>query len=185
MKTPALKKPIVRKLCCAVYTRKSSEEGLDMEFNSLDAQREACEAYIASQRPEGWTLVPDRYDDGGFSGGNVGAARAAAIDRRHRSETGRRRCRLQDRPALPLADGLRQAGRGIRSQQRHLRERDPVIQHDNVDGTPEKIISPWRRAVAAMATSAKPGALPRPRARSDRAPAISAVAASKGSTRSA
>ncbi|MBB6411928.1 hypothetical protein [Mesorhizobium sangaii] len=56
-------KPIVRKLRCAVYTRKSSEEGLDMEFNSLDAQRESCEAYVASQRSEGWVLVPDRYDD--------------------------------------------------------------------------------------------------------------------------
>ncbi|MGE0252968.1 MAG: recombinase family protein [Alphaproteobacteria bacterium] len=62
---------VVRKLRCAVYTRKSSEEGLDMEFNSLDAQREACEAYVASQRPEGWVLVPTRYDDGGFSGGSL------------------------------------------------------------------------------------------------------------------
>jgi site-specific DNA recombinase len=61
----------VRKLRCAVYTRKSSEEGLDMEFNSLDAQREACEAYITSQRAEGWVLVHDRYDDGGISGGTL------------------------------------------------------------------------------------------------------------------
>ena len=59
------------KLRCAVYTRKSSEEGLEMEFNSLEAQREACEAYVASQRAEGWLLVPDRYDDGGFSGGTL------------------------------------------------------------------------------------------------------------------
>ena len=66
-----MKKPILRKLRCAVYTRKSSEEGLDMEFNSLDAQREACEAYVASQKAEGWLLVPDRYDDGGFSGGTL------------------------------------------------------------------------------------------------------------------
>jgi site-specific DNA recombinase len=64
-------KPIVRKVRCAVYTRKSSEEGLEQEFNSLDAQREACEAYIASQRAEGWVLVPDRYDDGGVSGGTL------------------------------------------------------------------------------------------------------------------
>ncbi len=63
--------PSVRKLRCAVYTRKSSEEGLDMDFNSLDAQRESCEAYIASQRAEGWALVADRYDDGGFSGGTL------------------------------------------------------------------------------------------------------------------
>jgi DNA invertase Pin-like site-specific DNA recombinase len=66
-----MKKPIVRKLRCAVYTRKSSEEGLEQEFNSLDAQREACEAYIASQRPEGWVLVPDHYDDGGISGATL------------------------------------------------------------------------------------------------------------------
>ncbi|MEO1610670.1 MAG: recombinase family protein [Pseudomonadota bacterium] len=62
---------VVRKLRCAVYTRKSSEEGLEQEFNSLDAQREACEAYIASQRSEGWVLVRDRYDDGGISGGTL------------------------------------------------------------------------------------------------------------------
>jgi DNA invertase Pin-like site-specific DNA recombinase len=61
----------VRKLRCAVYTRKSSEEGLEMEFNSLDAQREACEAFIASQRAEGWVLVRERYDDGGISGGTL------------------------------------------------------------------------------------------------------------------
>jgi site-specific DNA recombinase len=76
--TPASKKPIVRKFRCAVYTRKSSEEGLDMEFNSLDAQREACESYIASQRAEGWTLVHGRYDDGGFSGGTWSGRRCSA-----------------------------------------------------------------------------------------------------------
>jgi site-specific DNA recombinase len=67
----ALTKPLVRKLRCAVYTRKSSEEGLEQEFNSLHAQREACEAYIASQRSEGWVLVRDQYDDGGVSGGTL------------------------------------------------------------------------------------------------------------------
>jgi hypothetical protein len=56
---------------CAIYTRKSTEDGLDQEFNSLDAQREAAEAYIASQKHEGWVCVPTLYDDGGFSGGNV------------------------------------------------------------------------------------------------------------------
>src|SRR5207244_6137734 len=59
------------RLRCAVYTRKASEEGLEQEFNSLDAQRESCEAYIASQKAEGWVLVPNRYDDGGFSGGTL------------------------------------------------------------------------------------------------------------------
>jgi DNA invertase Pin-like site-specific DNA recombinase len=56
---------------CAIYTRKSSEEGLEQEFNSLQAQNEACEAYICSQRHEGWILARTRYDDGGFSGGNM------------------------------------------------------------------------------------------------------------------
>jgi DNA invertase Pin-like site-specific DNA recombinase len=60
-----------KKLRCAVYTRKSTDEGLDREFNTLDAQRDACEAYVASQRAEGWLLVRDRYDDGGFSGGTL------------------------------------------------------------------------------------------------------------------
>jgi DNA invertase Pin-like site-specific DNA recombinase len=59
------------KLRCAVYTRKSSEEGLDQEFNSLDAQREACVAYISSQGGLGWKLIPDLYDDGGISGGTM------------------------------------------------------------------------------------------------------------------
>src|ERR1700678_3641387 len=56
---------------CAIYTRKSTEYGLEQDFNSLDAQREACEAYIKSQAHEGWRLIRDRYDDGGFSGGSV------------------------------------------------------------------------------------------------------------------
>ena len=64
-------RPAVRKLRCAVYTRKSSEEGLDMDFNSLDAQRESCESYVASQKAEGWVLAADHYDDGGFSGGTL------------------------------------------------------------------------------------------------------------------
>lgn len=56
---------------CAIYTRKSTEEGLQQGFSSLDAQREAGEAFIASQRNEGWQLVPERFDDGGFTGGNM------------------------------------------------------------------------------------------------------------------
>jgi len=62
------KQPTIR---CAIYTRKSTDEGLEQEFNSLDAQREAGEAYIASQKSEGWVCLPDRYDDGGFTGGNM------------------------------------------------------------------------------------------------------------------
>src|SRR5207237_8578144 len=56
---------------CAIYTRKSTEEGLEQEFNSLDAQREASEAYIASQKNEGWTCLETRYDDGGVTGGTM------------------------------------------------------------------------------------------------------------------
>jgi DNA invertase Pin-like site-specific DNA recombinase len=59
------------RLRCAIYTRKSSEEGLEQNFNSLDAQREACEAFISSQKHEGWTILPEMYDDGGFSGGTI------------------------------------------------------------------------------------------------------------------
>jgi site-specific DNA recombinase len=64
---PAVPKP----QHCAIYTRKSTEHNLDLEFNSLDAQREACEAYIKSQAHEGWRLIPDRYDDGGLSGASL------------------------------------------------------------------------------------------------------------------
>ncbi|MCC6678164.1 MAG: recombinase family protein [Phycisphaerales bacterium] len=67
---PGGKSPPAR-VRCAIYTRKSTEEGLDRDFNSLDAQRESGEAYIASQKAEGWMCLPDRYDDGGYSGGNA------------------------------------------------------------------------------------------------------------------
>src|SRR5215467_12945382 len=60
--------PTVR---CAIYTRKSTEEGLEKEFNSLDAQRATAEAYIASQQHEGWRCLPERYDDGGYTGANM------------------------------------------------------------------------------------------------------------------
>jgi site-specific DNA recombinase len=56
---------------CAIYTRKSCEEGLELEFNSLHAQRESAEAFIASQQHEGWECLPEQYDDGGFSGGRA------------------------------------------------------------------------------------------------------------------
>ena len=64
-------KPVTQKLRCSIYTRKSSEEGLEQEFNSLDAQRDACSAYIASQRSEGWVELAAHYDDGGISGGTL------------------------------------------------------------------------------------------------------------------
>ena len=61
----------MKRVRCAIYTRKSSEEGLEQAFNSLDAQREACQAYIESQRHEGWRAISTAYDDGGFSGGTM------------------------------------------------------------------------------------------------------------------
>ena len=60
-----------RLLRCAIYTRKSTEDGLNQPFNTLEAQREAAEAYILSQRHAGWTVVAERYDDGGYTGGNL------------------------------------------------------------------------------------------------------------------
>jgi hypothetical protein len=66
--TGPAEKSVVR---CAIYTRKSTEEGLQQEFNSLDAQREAAEAYIASPRGEGWQVGTEHFDDGGYTGGNM------------------------------------------------------------------------------------------------------------------
>jgi DNA invertase Pin-like site-specific DNA recombinase len=63
--------PISKLARCAIYTRKSTEHNLDLAFTSLDAQREACEAYIKSQAHEGWRLIPSRYDDGAFSGASL------------------------------------------------------------------------------------------------------------------
>src|SRR4029078_3977798 len=70
--TPSGAGRVQKRLRCAIYTRKRSEEGLEQDFNSLDAQREACEAYIASQKREGWLLVGEMYDDGGVSGATMG-----------------------------------------------------------------------------------------------------------------
>jgi DNA invertase Pin-like site-specific DNA recombinase len=111
----------VKKLRCAVYTRKSTDEGLEKEFNTLDAQRDACEAYVASQRAEGWVLVRDRYDDGGFSGGTLERPALKRLLARHRAGQGRRDRGLQDRPPEPLADGLREAGGGDGRARRDLR----------------------------------------------------------------
>ena len=71
MKNPATRTRRTGSVRCAIYTRKSSEEGLEQEFNSLQAQREACEAFITSQRHEGWACLPKDYDDGGFSGARM------------------------------------------------------------------------------------------------------------------
>ena len=65
------KNTLPKSVRCAIYTRKSTEEGLKQEFNSLDAQREACENYVKAQIGEGWICLPTKYDDGGYTGGNM------------------------------------------------------------------------------------------------------------------
>ena len=104
----------VRKIRAAVYCRVSTEERLGMEFNSIQAQQEACEAYIASQRSDGWVLVPDVYVDGGFSGGSLQrpALQRLLRDVERGAVAGHRH--LQGRPAQPLDFRLRQARRDVR-----------------------------------------------------------------------
>ena len=84
---------------CAIYTRKSSEDGLEQEFNSLDAQREACEAYVTSQRHAGWIALPDMYDDGGLSGGSMERPALQRLLSDIKAGQGSDHCRLQGRSA--------------------------------------------------------------------------------------
>ena len=93
---------------CAIYTRKSSEDGLEQEFNSLDAQREACEAYITSQRHDGWVALADMYDDGGFSGGTMERPALKRLLADIKAGKVQTRRRLQGRPADPVARRFRQ-----------------------------------------------------------------------------
>ncbi len=122
------------RIACAIYTRKSSEEGLEKEFNSLDAQREACEAYITSQKHAGWVAVRDLYDDGGLSGGTMERPALQAAARRHQVRQGADRGRLQGRPADALAGRFRQDRRRVRCARRLVRLGDAAVQHDDVDG---------------------------------------------------
>ena len=92
--TAGIKKSRLKRRC-AVYTRKSTEEGLEQDFNSLDAQREACEAFIASQKHEGWVTLPVHYDDAGYSGGTLERPALQRLLDDIRVEGGRR-CRVQD-----------------------------------------------------------------------------------------
>ena len=134
---------------CAIYTRKSSEEGLEQQFNSLQAQREACEAFIASQRHEGWVCLRAGYDDGGFSGatmdrpalqrlladiaaGRVDTIVVYKIDRL-----------TQDRPTDPLARRFCQDRRDPRCEERVVCFGDAAVQHDDLDGA----LNPQRSAV--------------------------------------
>ena len=121
--------PISKLSRCAIYTRKSTEHNLDLAFTSLDAQREACEAYIKSQAAEGWRLVPDHYDDGAFSGASLErpALQQLLADVRARKIDIVRG--LQGRPADPLAGGFCQADRAVRRPWRLVRVGDAIVQH--------------------------------------------------------
>ena len=90
-------------LRCAIYTRVSTEHGLEQEFNSLDNQREAAEAYVKSQAHEGWTALASSYDDGGFSGGNLERPGLQRLLERHSRAAHRRGGRLQGRSTDPVA----------------------------------------------------------------------------------
>ena len=130
-----MSRPVVkRKVRCAVYTRKSSEEGLELAFNSLDAQREACAAYIDSQRHEGWLALDDRYDDGGYSGGTLDrpALQRLICD----IEAGRVDtvvCYKIDRLSRSLTDFAKLVDVFERNS-RHLRFGDAVVLHGDLDG---------------------------------------------------
>ncbi len=135
-------------LRCAVYTRVSTEHGLEQEFNSLDNQREASEAYVKSQAHEGWKLIRTHYDDGGYSGGSMDRPALTEAARRCSRSTDRRHRCLQGRPADPLARRLRQAGRTVRRPSGVVRLGHPGVQHDDQHGTidPERpfILRPVR-----------------------------------------
>jgi hypothetical protein len=120
---------------CAIYTRKSSEEGLEKEFNSLAAQREAAEAYIYSQRQEGWVALPETYDDGGFTGANM--ERPALHKLLGEIAAGRVGGGVQSRSPEPLAAGLRTPHGGVREARQHIRVGHTAVQHQHPGGPPD------------------------------------------------
>ena len=122
---------------CAIYTRKSSEEGLDQEFNSLLAQREACEAFITSQRHEGWVCLRTGYDDGGLSGATMGRP---ALQRLLADITAER----VDIVVVYKIDRLTPLARRFCQDRRDPRREgclfcfgDAAVQHDDLDGAPD------------------------------------------------
>ena len=121
---------------CAIYTRKSSEEGLDQEFNSLLAQREACEAFITSQRHEGWVYLRAGYDDGGFSGATLDRP---ALQRLLADITAGRveKVVVYKIDRLPLARRFCQDRRDPRRAECVVCVGDSAVQHDDLDGAPD------------------------------------------------
>ena len=122
-----------KRVRCAIYARVSTEYGLEQDFNSLDAQHEAAEAYVRSQAPEGWTLIRARYADGGYSGGSTDrpALQQLLADIRTRKIEV---VVVQGRSADPLAGGFRQAGRAVRCPRGLVRLGHPAVQYHHLDG---------------------------------------------------
>ena len=127
---------------CAVYTRKSSEEGLEQSFNSLDAQREACCAFIQSQKHEGWTVLRDHYDDGGFSGGTMERPALRQLLSDIQEHKNRYHRGLQSRSAHSFLDGLFENDRSLRCTRRELHLGDPAVQYNHVHGPPDTECAP-------------------------------------------
>ena len=129
-----MKAASIKPVRCAIYTRVSTDHGLDQEFNSLDAQYDAASAYIKSQAHAGWTLIRSRYDDGGYSGGSTDRPDLQKLLDDIRS----RRIDVivvykVDRLTRSLGR-LRQAGRTVRCPWRLVRLGDPAVQHHDLDG---------------------------------------------------
>src|SRR5919197_2802707 len=124
-----MKGPVSKLARCAIYTRKSTEHNLELAFNSLDAQREACEAYIKSQAHEGWRLIPGRYDDGAFSGASLERPALQQLLADGPLWQDRHCAGLQGRPADPLARGFRQAHRAIRCPRRLVCVGHAILQY--------------------------------------------------------
>jgi hypothetical protein len=122
----------IKPVRCAIYTRKSTEHGLELEFNSLDAQRDACESYIKSQASQGWRALPQHYDDPAYSGGNLDRP---ALQQLLKDIDGGRIDVIVVYKIDPIAGGLRQAGRGLRCQVDLVRRGHPAVQHHDIDGS--------------------------------------------------
>ena len=129
-----MKKGSTKPVRCAIYTRVSTDHGLEQDFNSLDAQHDAAQAYIRSQAHAGWTLIRSRYDDGGYSGGSTERPALQRLLADVRAAQGRRHRGLQGRPADPIVGRLRQAGGAVRRPWGVVRLGHPAVQYHDLDG---------------------------------------------------
>src|SRR5258708_858050 len=124
----------VKQVRCAIYTRVSTEQGLDQEFNSLDAQYDAASAYIKSQAHAGWTLIRSRYDDGGYSGGSTDRPDLQRLLDDIRARRIDVIVVYKVRPFNEVFGGLRQTSRAVRCPWSVVRLGDPAVQHHDLNG---------------------------------------------------